>query len=332
MCKMTTEEFIRRAQEIHGDKYDYSKTEYKGYNSKVTFYSEEFGEMEQPVSSHLKGCTPMMEMKDTKESFIEKAIKIHGEKYDYSLVEYVSSETKVKIICPHHNVFEQTPYHHLKGHHCGKCRGRGMSTEDFVKRASKIHDGFYDYSKTVYIRAQSKVMIICPNHMDFEQTPNSHLGGAGCPICGTLSSNKNSKKDVQYYLKKFRKAHGDKYDYSLFTQYDSSRDKIKIICPKHLIFEQSIGGHIVGRGCLKCAIENKKPIKSNTLFIEQANLKHDNFYIYPEEYKRSKVKIRITCPEHGDFHQTPWCTFKWEWLSKMYMYSIKTRNRSSRIC
>jgi len=113
--------------------------------------------------------------------FIEKSINIHGNKYDYSLVEYVGSKMKVKIICRIHGVFEQIPTHHLNGVGCSG--NKKYTTEEFIKKATKIHNNRYDYSLVDYINTNTKVKIICKKHGIFEQTPKKHLKGQECPKC-----------------------------------------------------------------------------------------------------------------------------------------------------
>jgi len=125
----------------------------------------------------------------TQDEFIDKAKLIHGDKYDYSLVDYVKSKTKVKIICPIHGIFEQRPNDHLCNYGCVEC-GRDLNkfktrknTDEFILQASNIHINLYDYSQVNYINAFTKVKIICPIHGEFTQLPNSHLNGSGCSIC-----------------------------------------------------------------------------------------------------------------------------------------------------
>ena len=183
----TTEEFIRRAKKVHGDKYDYSKVEYKGTHTKVCIICPIHGEFFQTPNNHLhgQGCLACGGRKQlTKEEFIQKAREVHGDKYDYSKVEYVNKNTKVKIICPIHGEFFQTPNNHLQGHGCHKCVGcKQLTKEEFIQKAREAHGYKYDYSKVEYINAHTKVKIICPIHGEFEQEPNSHLEGKGCPNC-----------------------------------------------------------------------------------------------------------------------------------------------------
>ena len=151
-----------------------------------------------------------MPQKLTLEEFIERSVKLHNNKYDYSKVEYINNKTKVCIICPEHGEFWQTPDCHMRrGQGCPVCRyinstkkireKQGLSTEDFVKKAIKIHGNKYDYSKVEYANNETKVCIICPEHGEFWQTPHHHIAGSGCPICGR---NDVSEKKLYEIMKK----------------------------------------------------------------------------------------------------------------------------------
>ena len=114
---------------------------------------------------------------------------MHGDKYDYSKVNYINSKTKICIICPEHGKFWQIPQNHLKGCGCPKCsfikiaQKNTHNSEEFIKQSKKIHGNKYNYSNVEYIKAKVKVSIICPKHGEFWQTPDSHLRGNGCPKC-----------------------------------------------------------------------------------------------------------------------------------------------------
>ena len=185
MARLTTEEFIERAREVHGDKYDYSKVEYKSAHTKVCIICPEHGEFWQTPNAHLYlkcGCSKCMKnVKGTTDEFIERSRKIHSNKYDYSKVEYINSKTKVCIICPKHGEFWQKPNGHLNGQGCPSCNK--ITSDDFIQKATLIHNGKYDYSKVDYKTAKTKVCIICPEHGEFWQAPGSHLSGKGCPHC-----------------------------------------------------------------------------------------------------------------------------------------------------
>lgn len=135
----------------------------------------------------------------TTSDFIGKAVATHGDKYDYSLACYVSSRQKVKIICQKHGIFEQAPDTHLHSGGCPKCGreacGRSIvsNTDRFIAKASLVHDGKYDYSKTVYVRNRDSIIVICPVHGEFLQLAMHHLAGKGCKICAMSASNKETK-------------------------------------------------------------------------------------------------------------------------------------------
>ena len=192
MKQLTTEQFIEKAKVIHGDLYDYSKTLYKNTRSKLIVSCKEHGDFLVRPNDHLQGVgCPICKKSIKKEicDFINDAKKIHGEKYDYSKVEYVNNHTKVCIICPIHGEFWQTPKSHLSGRGCSKCRGDklskkfSLSATQFIEKAKQVHGNKYDYSKVDYINNSTKVCIICPKHGEFWQTPKDHIKGKGCPRC-----------------------------------------------------------------------------------------------------------------------------------------------------
>ena len=119
-----------------------------------------------------------MPKKLTQDDFINKARIIHGDKYDYSKVNYMGSENKVCIVCPKHGEFWQTPHRHLMGDKCPKCSVKSkLDNNSFVERARKIHGNKYDYSKVNYVDSLTPVCIICPEHGEFWQRPSAHLSG-----------------------------------------------------------------------------------------------------------------------------------------------------------
>ena len=251
-----------------------------------------------------------MKAKTTKQ-FIEKAKQVHGNKYDYSKVEYVNNRTKVCIICPIHGEFWQTPNDHLDGCGCKKCfnervRGKSklISQNDFLIRAKKIHGDKYDYSKVEYKNIITKVCIICPEHGEFWQTPNDHLNGKrNCPKC----AHRSYKKTTEEFINEAKELHGNKYDYSK-VEYDGKEKNVCIICPKHGEFLQKPTVHLKGSGCPICNREKNKLKLTTEEFIEKAIKIHGNKYDYSKvEYNNTDDKVCIICPEHGEFWQTPHC-------------------------
>ncbi len=125
----------------------------------------------------------------TTEEFISRARRVHGNKYDYALVEYSGTFTRVKIICREHGEFEQKPTKHLIGHGCKTCgrlafaNATRLNTEQFIAKAKRVHGDKYDYSLVSYETTELPVKIVCPAHGEFEQKPKSHLLGRGCRKC-----------------------------------------------------------------------------------------------------------------------------------------------------
>lgn len=133
------------------------------------------------------------------EIFIEKANKLHNNKYSYSVSEYKNIRSKIKILCEKHGEFEQLAGSHLEGHGCFQCGLENYhkptkTNDQFIQLANIKHDYFYDYSKTIYIRNDLKVIITCPTHGDFEQAPCMHLSRSGCPKCARDNSTGFSKE------------------------------------------------------------------------------------------------------------------------------------------
>lgn len=176
----------------------------------------------------------------------------NAEKYDYSKVVLTKAHDKVTIICKQHGEFQQDAANHLQGQGCRKCNNsHKLSQEEWIAKARSVHGDKYDYSKVIYEKANKKVVIICPEHGEFEQIANDHLQGCGCTECGKLSIAESRKKDTDSVLKGFKDVHGDRYDYSKVV-YKDTHTPVDIICPKHGVFPQRPKDHLEGHGCPKC--------------------------------------------------------------------------------
>jgi len=204
-----TKEFIDKSIELHGDKYEYSKVEYKLTNKKIIIICKKHGEFEILPMVHIRvrgngGCKECKKIsistvhKKTIDEFINEAIIIHGNKYDYSKVEYKNSQEKVIIICKKHGEFLQAPKNHLQKNGCIKCSGTYQySNEEFIIKAREIYGDKYDYSKVNYKGMNKKITIICKKHGDFILYPIKHIHrNQCCPKC--LIINKYSKVSISY--------------------------------------------------------------------------------------------------------------------------------------
>lgn len=274
--KVTTEDFIRRARELHGDKYDYSKTVYVSATTPITIICPEHGEFQQRPVNHTmgRGCRDCAGNKPlTVAKFIERAQTKHGSRYDYSQVAFEGVENKITIICPEHGPFEQRVMTHLKGFNCPKC-GRvsvagklGHSMDRFLSDARNAHGDKYDYSGVEYKNALSKVKINCPIHGAFLQTPASHVRGVACSKCSDLIAADKRRLSTEEFVARARDVHGDKYDYSK-SEYVTSHGKVEIICPEHGSFWQSPATHTMGNkaGCPGCAVSGFDQTKPALLY------------------------------------------------------------------
>lgn len=194
--KYNTDSFIKRAIIVHGHQYDYDLVDYCNMKTKVEIVCPVHGSFWQTPDKHIYekcGCPQCAgNTKLSNTTFIEKAREVHGDRYDYGLVNYQGNRVPVKIICFTHGIFEQRPGNHLLGKGCPKCANNVRSdAELFIEKARDVHGDRYDYSKVKYFNNRTPVIITCLEHGDFKQAPCSHLSGCGCPVCGRLSQKSN---------------------------------------------------------------------------------------------------------------------------------------------
>lgn len=202
--ELKQQNFIEASSIIHNNKYDYSLVDFINTKSKVKIICPTHSVFEQSPEYHKNGSgcvkcsydTRQSSIKMTTANFIEKAIGVHGSKYDYSLCDYTTTHVEVTISCPIHSVFKQRPSHHLSGSGCPKCGNDVISKDEFITQSKLIHGDFYDYSLVDFISTKNRVNIICPVHGVFEQTPYHHYNGSGCPIC----RESKGERDVRKYL------------------------------------------------------------------------------------------------------------------------------------
>lgn len=268
-------------------------------------------------------------MVKTLQEFIEKSNIIHNNKYEYSKVNYINSYTKVIIICKKHGEFEQLPLNHYK-HCCSKCsfennirnnQLKEKSKNEFEQKANLVHQNIYDYSKTNYINAASKLIVICKTHGEFFITPNNHLRGKGCPPCGKEKNRLSKIKPFQEYYDDFIKLYNDRFDYSL-VNWKGGTTRINVICKKHGEFSVIPHAHRHGIECSKCR-NNHSPI--SITWLEYMKIKYSvdiahaenigEYIITGSRYKADGYAkaINTIFEFHGDF---------WHGNPKIYNKSI----------
>lgn len=178
-------------------------------------------------------------------------------------------------------------------------------TSEFISKAKKIHGEQYNYSKVKYIRSTDTVIIECPIHGEFYQTPNSHLNGYGCKPCGIAKSSKSNYLTTEEFIEKAKIKHGERYDYSS-TEYVNSKTKVEIVCNVHGKFYQQPNSHLSGYGCKLCGDLQKGTAKryQTSEFIRKAIKVHGDKYSYEEtHFSGNRETVKISCPNHGVFFQ-----------------------------
>lgn len=262
----TTADFVAAATVAHGTKYDYSQSVYRGRLVKVSIACHKHGSFMQTPACHVgrrQGC-PKCGLETiinvnppgrTTEQFIVEAQSVHGNLYDYSLSVYAGLHTKLFILCGLHGGFHQSPNNHLKGAGCPRCaverRAAAVrkSQFDFLNDARTTHGDKYTYSD--YVDDRTRILINCSIHGDFQQLPNSHLNGRGCPSCALNVIASKLRVPFSDLLLRFRCKHGYIYDYDE-SSYTDTRGVIRAKCATHGWFEQGVQAHLAGGGCQRC--------------------------------------------------------------------------------
>jgi len=296
---LTTEEYISKAKSVHGDKYNYDNTIYSGPNKKVVIHCNNCGhDLEQIANIHLKSgkCANCAKINKVKE-FVELALKLHGNKYNYNQVTEISKR-KLKIYCNTcKKYFYQSKSRHLNSLGCRECAGnKQLTTDKFKKIAEKLHGNKYNYDLIEGpISHRKKIEIYCNRcNKTFIQKVSSHLEGSGCTACH-LDSLRNSD-----FVERAKQVNGDKYGYDQVI-YERRTAKVKILCNRcGQYFWQTPDSHLCGWvGCDNCRIN--KTI-TNKDFIERSKEIHGNKYNYDKiEYKNYRSKIKIYCNNCNQF-------------------------------
>lgn len=335
--KCNREQFIAKSKEKFGeDSFDYSKVEYINGYTEITLICKEHGEFRITPSKHLDivgGCPKCSKTKRkkrkmmTNEEYKKLVIEKHGNEYDLSPVQYQGMRKYVTAICPKHGEFKINAYCFVHSGGCGKCgieerialraekkskfkNWEKLTTERFIEKAKKVHGDKYDYSKTDLEHRDEKkrVLIICPEHGEFWQSPFSHLKGCECSKCGRKKLVKSRTMTTEQFIEKAKAVHGDKYDYSA-TVYKGCYERVEIGCPIHGKFWQTAYVHLNGHGCNECSNDgSSKLLSSNTEeFIDKAKKvhKHENNDYSLVDYKGAKVPVTIICEKGHVYSQMP---------------------------
>lgn len=322
--KLNTDEVIRRLEIIFKDEdYNYKFVKYKSTRKEIKIFcqKENHGIFERrpEILFKKRGCFKCLKDQD-KKKFINKVKKIHSEKYDYSLVNYVNYHQNITVICniEGHGNFEVTPdNHHYRKSGCPIC-GRLKSSlkqrksqNEFIQEFKKLFKNNYSLKKLNYQGAKIPVVIICKDHGEHSITPDSILRGNNpCFDCGLIERGLKRRNTTSYFIEKAQLIHGDKYDYSK-SKYIKAKKLIKIICKKHGEFDQQADIHLGGGGCDKCGYEKISQKKRNSIekviriFEEKRGKARFDYSLIQQNYKSNKSILTIRCIAHNKiFYQS----------------------------
>jgi hypothetical protein len=318
--KLSQEDVITQFKEVHGDEFDYSKVVYINTNTPVEVYCRKHDFIFTPTpKNHKNGakcthCGREEQIKKAKkglEQFIKEVKVKYGDKYDYSLVEYINSKTPVKII-DKGKVFKILPSSILqnkKQKEFIKKLTRSTDKDTFIREALKIYKDKDDYTNTNIISSKDSITVKCKVHnISFTKSIQNYLSGCGCPKCSAENYSKLRKTTTEEFVKASRLIHGNSCDYT-DTIHNSVKEKVTIKCNIHNIYFTTLPfNHLKGGKCRQCLSENiSNALKgkegtcgyTKTRYINQA--KEREAYVYlircwneeEEFYKIGKTFLQI---------------------------------------
>ena len=287
----TQESYIAKAKEVHGDTYDLSKIMVCRMNDPITVICKKHGEFNIGADKFLlgKGCKECL--MDTRrintEDYIKRANLKHDNKYDYTNIKLKNTSDKIKIGCPIHGEFERGASDHLyAGRGCYECdrikniENRKLPLSEFISRSKDIHGDKYDYSnvKIGVNLKKNKVLIGCPIHGPFYQSPAQHLIGSGCNKCGYVKSFEKLTSNKEEFEKKAKVKHNGFYSYDN-VNYVNNKTHVLVTCPIHKDFKVRPDNHLNGTTCPVCT-ESKGETEVREV-LEKLNIKYIKEYSIP---------------------------------------------------
>ncbi len=306
----TTEEVIKEAKQIWGNRYGLEKLNYVRSNTPFEVICPIHGSFFKTRAEFIlnkSGCNKCSRREIDNDLFLQLAKDKHGERYNYDKTKYYKSNLKVIITCPTHGDFNMRPNNHLNGQGCPSCGGKDEITiEDIKKRNFDKYGTKYDVLTKTYINADNKITFKCNKHNHiFHSTIYHHLKSHACKYCLKEHIASLTAENVHSFKERAKEIHHNKYDYSM-VNYRGNKIPVHIICKKHGSFYQRPDGHITGSGCPVCAgSEGERKIFN---FLKNKDI---NFI---REYKLPGYKYRydfylpdynLLIEYHGQQHYKP---------------------------
>ncbi len=253
-----------------------------------------------------------MKRRLTARQWIDEVVKVWGEKYDYSLANFVNTKTKLTVICPKHGPWDTSPDNHLRGKRgcpaCGSERLKFSLTKPFVSfldEARKIHGDLFSYDESTYAGAKQKLKISCTAHGIFLQSPEVHLRGSGCPRCsdtGRLEKQRlMSVENVNASIAKL----SDGCVSIVSSTFSNINQSASFRCDVHGTYQRLVNTALHSKHpCLKCSNEFRlsRTTDSQAVLVKV----HERFGLrYMVEVKPARqlrsTRIVLTCSAHGPF-------------------------------
>jgi hypothetical protein len=290
---LTLDEFLQRAAQSHGDRFNYSRTSYVRMTGPVTITCRKHGPFNVTPQQHLTGpggCPGCKGGRLSTREFIARSRGLFGDKYDYGGTTYTTNSNRIRLVCtiPNHGPFEQLAESHLTGKEgCPDCtsakkhkfgivpiaedgrlvssrsssrrfenRGKRLSQEAFIERSRDRHSDAYGYNNARYETQYDPVLVTCPVHGDFPVSPTNHWKGTGCQSCARKRGRAERRLGPDEFVTRAKLKHGDRYEYSE-SRYVQARVQVEIGCGVHGSFRQLPFNHLAGRGCRMCAQDAK---------------------------------------------------------------------------
>ena len=325
--RMTQEQFLARCREVHGDRYDYSKTVYVKMHDKVVITCKEHGDFQQKAMSHVQGqgckeCgkkSSEQSRKSDPRKWVERINEKFPGKFDLTAVlSMTNTHDSFVLTCPEHGEFKTTInrlLHPKSKYGCPSCgrkagnAGKNQKThEQFIAEVTEVHKGYYDYSLAKYTGVFDNITIICPVHGKFEQEARVHLSGHGCPDCFRDKQKYIFNLTKEEFVRRARERHGDKFCYDI-TEYTKFVDRIKVTCKIHGEFETTAQYHVSPvahnrGGCPECEkiIRSEECVIPFDEFERRAKSLYGDTYQY-KNYLKISSPVTIVCPKHGEVQQ-----------------------------
>ena len=309
----TTTYFVQLAKKVHGDYYDYSKTEYTARREKLLIICPIHGEFSQIAAEHLRGrgcklCGRSRARKQNTTDNIKKNLEAKQRfldytkttTYDYSSSVFINSITKIAVNCRIHGDFLVLPKAHIAGTGCKQCEQEQLKN-DIFKKLKILHKNRYDYNTSSYSEPRNKISIICQKHGEFRQTVVKHLKGNGCPKCLYDTLREQQLSDGSEFFEKAKRLHHNRYSYG---QYKGINSDIEVVCKEHGSFFTNANQHLVRMsGCPKCSTSAEQNELLNIVqsFYKGQTINNDRSAIKPLEIDIFLPELKLGIEFHGSY-------------------------------